>query len=156
MLTPEMIDIINNFSVGAVATVSKDGFARVSPKGTFLVWTSKELVFGDIRSPNTVANLKENPGVEVCFTDIFNRTSCRVTGLARYIPRQSSSYQDYLPRFSSAWPSLAPRIRGFVTVSVEGAALVKSPVYDIGSRSAELDEFWLSKYSTLISGRNNT
>ncbi len=42
---------------------------RVSPKGTTSVWDDTHLVFLDLCSPGTIANLTSNPNVEVNVID---------------------------------------------------------------------------------------
>ena len=85
MLTEEMQTLIRRFSAGAVASVNADGTPSVSPKGTFVILDSRTLAFGHIRSPGTVANLRRNPAVEVCFTDVVTRRAVRVTGTATIV-----------------------------------------------------------------------
>jgi len=155
MITTEMNKLIEEFGVGAVATISKQGKPKVSPKGTFRIWSDEELVFANIRSPKTVANLQANPSIEVCFTDIFQRTACRVCGTARYFEKGTAEFGIYFQTFENKWPSLAPLFRGFVSISVEQAQLVKSPSYDVGLEAAELDRNWLEHYQKLISNRSS-
>ena len=69
MLTNEMKTLIRNHSAGMVATVNADGTPAVSPKATFLILSDIQLVFSNIRSPNTVQNIKHRPNVEVSFID---------------------------------------------------------------------------------------
>ena len=65
MLTPDMKRIIREQRLGFVATASLDGTPNVSPKGTFVVLDDRTIAFGEIRSPNTIRNLKTNPRIEV-------------------------------------------------------------------------------------------
>ena len=60
-----MMKIITDYSAGAVATVNDDGTPAVSPKATFVIVDNSCIAFGDIRSPGTVANIKQRPNVEV-------------------------------------------------------------------------------------------
>ena len=57
---PEDVRNFVNFQkLGYVATVSKDGTPNLSPKGTIAAIDESTLVFADIRSPQTIENLKE-------------------------------------------------------------------------------------------------
>ncbi len=58
MLTEEMQRLVRDARLGFAATVCPDGAPNVSPKGTTLVYDEEHLVFADIRSPQTVANLR--------------------------------------------------------------------------------------------------
>ena len=69
ILTNDMMRVVNEQQLGFVATVYPDGTPNLSPKGTTGVWDDEHLVFADICSPNTVANLLQNPVVEVNVVD---------------------------------------------------------------------------------------
>ena len=79
---------IARFPLGFVATVTPDGRPSVSPKGTFLVLDEKTIAFGDIRSPQTLANLAAKPELEVSFVDPFLRKGVRIRGQAQVIARR--------------------------------------------------------------------
>ena len=64
MITEAIKDFLDLQKLGYVATVSSDGKPNLSPKGTIIGWTSDVLAFADIRSPDTLRNLKINPDVE--------------------------------------------------------------------------------------------
>ena len=107
MLTDEMQTLIRRFSAGAVATVNADGTPSVSPKGTFVVLDDRTLAFGHIRSPGTVANLRRNPAIEVCFTDVVTRRAVRVTGTAAIL-RQGDADAALDDAFDAAWGPFRP------------------------------------------------
>ena len=69
MLSQEIKDFLDVQKLGYVATVSSDGKPNISPKGTIIVWTSEVLAFADIRSPDTIKNLQNNPHVEINVID---------------------------------------------------------------------------------------
>jgi len=62
-LSEEMKKLVERQRLGFVATVCPDGTPNVSPKGTVSVLDDEHLIFADIRSPGTVANLRTNPNV---------------------------------------------------------------------------------------------
>ena len=72
-LTAEMKKIIDEQKLGFVATVCDDGTPNLSPKGTMLVLDDDHIIFGEIRSPNTVHNLERSPQMEINFVDPFAR-----------------------------------------------------------------------------------
>ena len=57
MLTDAMRQLIEENTVGLVATVTPDGAPAVSPKGTTVILDERTIAFGDIRSPQTVRNI---------------------------------------------------------------------------------------------------
>jgi predicted pyridoxine 5'-phosphate oxidase superfamily flavin-nucleotide-binding protein len=61
ILTPEIQRFVREQRLGFVATVGGDGRPNLSPKGTTTVWDDGHLMFADIASPQTVANLAVNP-----------------------------------------------------------------------------------------------
>ena len=98
-LTARSQQIISNFPLGFVATVDTAGRPCVSPKGTFLILDDETLAFGEIRSPQTLANLRGNTEVEVNFVDIFLRKGVRVRGSAEIIAKGSTDFDALLPHW---------------------------------------------------------
>jgi len=77
--------VIEEQRLAYVATVSQDGTPNVSPKGTIAVWDEDHLVFADIRSPGTIANISRNPAVELNVVDPFSRKGYRFKGTAQIV-----------------------------------------------------------------------
>jgi predicted pyridoxine 5'-phosphate oxidase superfamily flavin-nucleotide-binding protein len=65
-----------------IATAGRDGKPNVSAKGSLRVLDDDHLVFADISSPRTVANLRENPSVSVLVVHPKTMRGCRVWGKA--------------------------------------------------------------------------
>ena len=65
---------------GMIATASKDGKPNISAKGSFRVLDDDHVVFADISSPCTIANLKENPQVSVLVIHPKSMRGCRIWG----------------------------------------------------------------------------
>src|SRR4029434_4783239 len=82
ILTADMKRVVEEQRLGFVATVCPDGTPNLSPKGTTAVWDDDHLVFANIRSPGTLANLRRNPTVEVNVVDTFVRKGYRFKGVA--------------------------------------------------------------------------
>jgi len=82
MLTADMRRIVGEQRLGFVATVCPDGTANLSPKGTTAVWDDDHLIFANIRSPGTLANLRQNASVEVNVVDPILRKGYRFKGAA--------------------------------------------------------------------------
>ena len=146
MITSEMKSLIEENTIGLVATVAPDGSPAVSPKGTTVVLDERTIAFSDIRSPQTVRNIQHNPAVELNFIDVFRRKACRIKGRAVYAEKGSARYQELLPHFAK-WETFAGRMRGFVVVDVEKAQILLSPAYDDGTQEATLTAQWLKTYT---------
>jgi len=149
MLTADMRRLVGEQPLGFVATVSPEGMPNVAPKGTFTVIDDRTLAFADIRSPQTIRNLKANPRVEVNFVDPFVRKGYRFSGTARLVPRGEDGFDALLERIRS---SFAPRVRTVVVISVEKAAALTSPSYDDGRSEAELRKSWTTRFRKLQPG----
>ena len=65
-----------------VATASKSGRPNVSAKGSLRVLDDEHLVFADVRSPRTIANIRENPQVGIICLNPATRKGCRIWGKA--------------------------------------------------------------------------
>ena len=116
MLTADMKRLVGDQPLGFVATVSPDGTPNLSPKGTFAVIDDRTLAFADIRSPQTLRNLKANPRLEVNFVDPFVRKGYRFSGAARLVKRGETDFESILEKLHS---SFAPRVHTVVVVTVE-------------------------------------
>jgi hypothetical protein len=81
-LSAEAKAIITETHPGMVATADKSGRPNVSPKGTFQVLDDEHVLFADVNSPRTMANLAENPQVSAIVFDPATRHGARIWGLA--------------------------------------------------------------------------
>jgi uncharacterized protein len=145
MITQAMRALIEENTLAFVATVTPDGAPAVSPKGTTVVLDERTIAFSDIRSPQTVRNIRHNPAVELNFIDVFRRQACRLKGRAEYVERGSARYQALQPHFAHFM--LAARMRGFVVVTIEKAQIILSPVYDDGATESDLRKQWLKTFT---------
>ncbi len=110
------------------------------------------ILFGEIRSPNTVKNLVDRPTMEVNFVDPFARKGFRAKGRATFVPRGARKFDELLPRFAQ-WRELTDKFNGIVKLRVERAVPVISPAYDMGANETEFREAWRAYYSGLQSHR---
>jgi len=79
-LTDEAKKAIGEIRPSLVATASRTGKPNVSAKGSFRVLDDEHVIFADIASPRTVANIRENPQVAIICLDAATRKSCRIWG----------------------------------------------------------------------------
>lgn len=82
VLTDDMRRVLDEQQLGFIATVCPDGTPNLSPKGTTAAWDDDHLIFADICSPKTIANLQRNPAVEINVVDVLSRKGYRFKGRA--------------------------------------------------------------------------
>jgi len=148
VITQYMKEMVENHSVGFYATVDESGSPCVSPKGTSLVLDDTTIMFGNIRSPQTVKNIQRFSDMEVCFLDVLSRRAFRAKGKARYIERTSEEFRNLISKFEK-WGDLVKTIKGIVVLKVFRATEIKSPIYDIGGNEKDLRKKWKQHYQNL-------
>ena len=102
-----------------------DGTPSLSPKGTTAVWDDDHLMFANIRSPGTLANLRQNANVEVNVVDPFLRKGYRFRGVASIL--ESGALHDKAIAFYRKRGSRVSAIREIVMVRVHSAHPIDSP-----------------------------
>lgn len=139
-------DLITRWRLGHIATVTPEGLPSVSPKGTFLVVNAEQIAFGEIRSPQTVANLSNNPNCEVNFVDAFLRKGARLRGTGSILLRETPEFNALFPRFVTIWGDLCDRMNLIVLISVTEVKPLSTPPYDTGATEAEMIALYKAKF----------
>jgi predicted pyridoxine 5'-phosphate oxidase superfamily flavin-nucleotide-binding protein len=150
-LTDDMKRVLAEQRLCYAATVCSDGTPNLSPKGTIATFDESTIMFADIRSPQTVANLRENPAIEVNVVNLVRRRGYRFKGRAR-VARDGEEFERALAIYESAPFDLErarERIRHIVFIDVERAEAVTSPAYDSGASEEELIAWWNQYYRSL-------
>jgi predicted pyridoxine 5'-phosphate oxidase superfamily flavin-nucleotide-binding protein len=146
ILSEDMKRVVREQRLGYVATVCPDGTPNLSPKGTTTVWDDDHLVFADIRSPRTIANLKQNPAIEINVVDWFTRKGYRFKGIATVI-EAGSLFDELVSLYSQQGLSDAPRrIQAIVLVEVQRALPLVSPAYDRETTEDDVRTRWEDYY----------
>jgi predicted pyridoxine 5'-phosphate oxidase superfamily flavin-nucleotide-binding protein len=143
------IQTIEMWRLGFVATVSAGGRPNVSPKGTFVVLDDETIAFGEIRSPQTLTNLTNNPELEVNFVDQFTRKGVRIRGYARFIRRDSAEYDAIIVQWHKIWGDLANRINVIVKIPVAEVKPLSTPPYDDGATEEAMIALYKQKFSEM-------
>ncbi len=146
MLSPEIKDFLDLQKLGYVATVSSDGKPNISPKGTIIAWTSEVLAFADIRSPDTIKNLQNNPYVEINVIDPLLRKGYLFQGQARII-KDNSQFEEILTHYRKK--GIKSPINSIVLVDVSKVTEVTSPLYDMGISEQEIKLKWKKYFESL-------
>lgn len=145
-LTADMQRVLNEQRLGFVASVCEDGTPNLSPKGTTAVWDEEHIVFADICSPGTIANIRHHPIVEINVVDPVRRKGYRFKGTAT-IHQQGPIFEQGLALYRQRG-TISP-IRGIVLVQVERALPLISPAYDQGKIEEEIRASWLEYWHAL-------
>jgi uncharacterized protein len=135
ILTDDMKRVVSEQRLGFYATVCEDGSPNLSPKGTTCVLDDDHLLFADIRSPQTVANVRRGSLIEVNVVDPFVRKGYRFKGTAVVHERGTDLFDRGLERLHEAGSTLVDRVRAIVVIEVREARPIISPVYDDGGAS---------------------
>jgi predicted pyridoxine 5'-phosphate oxidase superfamily flavin-nucleotide-binding protein len=146
VLTADMKRVVDEQRLGFVATVCPDGTPNLSPKGTTAVWDDDHLVFANIRSPGTVANLRQNPNVEVNVVDPFVRRGYRFKGVASIL-ESGALYDQAIAFYRNRGSRNA--IAEIVMIRVETAQPIDSPAYDLGLSEDEVRDRWERHFQSL-------
>ena len=144
IISEEIKNFVNSQKLGYVATVSKDGTANLSPKGTIVIINESTLTFADIRSPQTIQNLQDNTSVEINVVDPFQRLGYRFKGDGRII-NEGSEFDKILDYYSNI--GIKSKINSVVVVDVKSMSEVTSPSYDLGVTKDELVSKWKKYYN---------
>ena len=84
-LTEEAKKSIEEIRPAYVATASKSGKPNVSAKGSLRVIDDEHVLFADVRSPRTIANIRENPQVTILCLNAATHHGCRIWGKGEII-----------------------------------------------------------------------
>jgi predicted pyridoxine 5'-phosphate oxidase superfamily flavin-nucleotide-binding protein len=152
VLDEDMKRVVAEQRLGFVATVCPDGTPNLSPKGTTAVWDDEHLVFANIRSPGTLANLRRNPSIELNVVDPFLRKGYRFKGVASIVA--SGPLHEKALAFYAARGSPVELIREVVLVRVESAQAIDSPAYDLGMTETEVLDRWHGHFESLRARRS--
>ena len=143
VISNEIRNFVNFQKLGYVATVSSDNTPNLSPKGTIIAIDESHLVFADIRSPQTIENLKQNSSIEINVVDSIRRKGFRFKGTGKIIS-EGEQFKGILEQYKKN--GIKSKINSIVIVSVETLSEVSSPSYDLGMTEDELISKWKEYY----------
>lgn len=149
MIPAQVQELITRWRLGHIATVTPGGRPSVSPKGTFLVVDERTVAFGEIRSPQTVTNLTQNPQCEINFVDAFTRKGARLRGTAMMVRPGTAEFEALMPQFRAQWGELCDRMNLIVKIDVTEVKPLTTPPYDTGATEAEMIALYKTKFSEM-------
>ena len=146
LITSEIKEFLEQQKLGFVATVTPDGTPNISPKGTIVGWTSELLAFANIRSPDTVNNLKNNSNVEINVIDPLLRRGYLFKGTTRIL-NDGQMYDEILEFYKNH--GIKSIIHEIILVTVSDVTVVTSPLYDMGISEQEIKLKWKKHFYDL-------
>ena len=145
-ISSEIKSFLNSQKLGYVATVSPDGKPNISPKGTIISWTSDLLAFANIRSPDTMSNLKINSAMEINVIDPLSRKGYLFIGTGKII-KDSPLFDEIVTYYRNS--GIQSPINSVVLVTVSSVSEVTSPLYDLGKSESEIKLRWKKYFNDL-------
>ncbi len=142
-ISDEIKNFLERQKLGFVATISPDNTPNVSPKGTILAWDDEHLIFADIKSPQTISNLENNPSVELNVIDPILRKGYRFKGKGKIL-RDNEEFSKILKFYEEK--GIKSKINAVVMIKEDTLSEVTSPLYDLGFSEEEIKEKWKKHY----------
>lgn len=149
ILTKEAKQALLDCTPAYIATVCPDGTPNVSPKGTVMAWDDDRIVFLDLRSPQTMANLRASPGIEINVVHPLVRKGFRYKGTAQVL-RDGALYEEVVTYFEQVRSVRRARIHGVVVMEVKEVRPLISPAYDEGASEDEVRAKWIERYQKML------
>ena len=146
-LDEDMLAVIAAQRLCFAATVTPGGRPNLSPKGTIRVWDDHHLLFCDIASPGTRANLEQNPWIELNVVDTLSRRGYRFLGRG-IVHRDDAVFRDAVARIGREEGAVYP-IQAVVLIEVERALPLLSPGYDHVPDEWAMREQWRARRAAL-------
>ena len=113
-ISDEVKQFVAESPVKMVATASKDGKPSVSAKGSLAIFDDGHLVFADIRSPGTIANLNENAKIAIMCFNPETRHGCRIWGRAEVL-----NSGEVFDQVAEKWTNSNRKVNHIVKVAVD-------------------------------------
>ena len=145
ILNDDMQRVVRQQRFGFIATVCPDGSPNLSPKGTTAVWDDDHLVFADLASPTTMANLRHNPALELNVVDVYSRKGYRFKGTVSIIEKGEALFDEMCHAFETGARGVHQvqlPARAYVLLKVERALPLISPAYTPGVTERATRETW--------------
>ena len=156
ILTDDMKRVVRQQRFGFIATVCPDGTPNLSPKGTTAVWDDDHLVFGDLASPTTMANLRSNPAMELNVVDVYSRKGYRFKGTVRIVEKGEALFGEIKDAFDTGTRGVHQvqiPARSYVLLNVERALPLISPAYTPETTEKSTREQWADYWANVHASR---
>ena len=129
MLNEDMKTIIKKANLAFVATENIDGSPNLSPKSTLRPWGQNHLIFANLASPGTVANVKRDPHIEINCIDFLSRRGYRFSGTATVYSPGDKIYEEFLEIMEKELGK-GTKVHDAVLIKLSEIKAVLSPAYE--------------------------
>ncbi|MBN8478064.1 MAG: pyridoxamine 5'-phosphate oxidase family protein [Burkholderiales bacterium] len=119
-MSQEVKDAVAMNKPGLIATASQSGKPNVSAKGSLRVIDDEHVAFAIIKSPGTIANLRENPQIAIICLDPATRSGCRIAGRS-----EIHSSGPLFEQLGAEYAAKRMAVQQVIKVSVEDAYTFK-------------------------------
>lgn len=158
--TRDMRRVISEQLLAYVATVCPDNTPNLAAQGTLGVYDDRHLIFADIKSPQTIANLRSNPSIEINVVDPFARRGYRFKGRAEVFG-SGVAFERLLRFYHGIWLDLgrkpaAADIHHIVLVAVDRGEPMIAPAYQRGEYELEVAADWEKYYHNILHKRRTS
>jgi uncharacterized protein len=147
ILDQDVRAVVESAHLVFAATVTPNGQPNLSPKGTIRVWDDHHLFFLDIASPNTRANLEQNPKIELNVVEHLSRRGYRFFGTAT-LHRDDDIAREAMRRVFAEEQAPYP-VSCVVLVAVERMDDLVSPGYLHVASEQAMRESWRKRRAEL-------
>ena len=142
-ISKQIKEFLDVQKLGYVATASENGHPNISPKGTIVGWDSETIAFADIRSPDTMQNLRQNPRIEISVIDPLLRKGFLFKGTTRILDA-GKTYNEIIAYYREK--GIKSPLKSIILVDVNHVEHVTSPLYDLGTTEEEIKSKWKNHF----------
>ncbi len=156
ILNDDMKRVVRQQRFGFIATVCPDGTPNLSPKGTTAVWGDDHLVFADLASPTTMANLRHNPALELNVVDVYSRKGYRFKGTVSIVEKGEALFNEIWNAFDTGTRGVHKvqlPARSYVLLKVDRALPLISPAYTPETTEKATREQWAEYWADVHTSR---
>lgn len=119
-MSEEVMKAVAENKPALVATADKAGKPNVSAKGSLRVLDDDHVAFAIIRSPGTLANIRENQQVAIICLNAATKSGCRISGRSEIFDTG-----PLFDQFSTEYAARKMAVQQVVKVTVEDAYAFK-------------------------------
>jgi hypothetical protein len=153
MFNDEIRDCVRRSVLCWLATADANGQPNVSPKEVFALTGKNKLLIAHIASPQSVANVRQQPLVCVSCIDIFEQRGFKFAGSARVVVPTDANFAGLAEPLLAQTQGLFP-IRAVIEVCVTRVERILAPSYRLvpGTTPASQDASALRTYGVVRAG----
>ena len=138
ILTPDVIQSIEESVLCWLATLSEDSFPNVSPKEAFIYDGEGRILIANIASPITAGNIARHQNVCVSFVDVFTQKGFKVKGTATDCKPSHPDFKTYHQKMTD-FIGTAFLIESIFVIEPTSVHRIIAPSYVLYPESTELD-----------------